>query len=180
MAVLDVPGIEVAVQISGRDVVEYDGTDAPEHVRSCPTSSKHIESIDDAEFAIRYGYGIPYKCWLANCLLIRLSVDDEGRERVIEDSRIAKKLGLIEVEVYRSTSSSSRKPGASSVAMPRSYELAEKSLKGKAISRGVPYTPGRIMQEALKKELIIPRSPLVRVREEPPTENYPRPTGTRG
>lgn len=55
MAVLDkIPGIEVTVQINGQDVVEYDDPDASELDKSCPTSSKYIESIDDAEFTIQY------------------------------------------------------------------------------------------------------------------------------
>lgn len=54
MAILDdVPGIEVAVQINGQDVVEYDDPDASELDAPCPTSSKYIECIDDAVFAIR-------------------------------------------------------------------------------------------------------------------------------
>ncbi|RYP67867.1 hypothetical protein DL769_005656 [Monosporascus sp. CRB-8-3] len=199
MAVLDdIPGIEVAVQINGWDVVEYDDPDASEHVRSCPTSSKYIESIDDTEFTIRYKASLGYnwegcrdhvlrfrtfadglklsgkvlfktdalhgRCirnegfskydpetkerYKYNCKFCPIStVDDAGRERVIEDSRVAKKLGLIEVEVYRSTFSGSRKPGASSVATPHSYELAEKSLKGKAISHGVSYTLGTVIKD---------------------------------
>ncbi|RYP24432.1 hypothetical protein DL767_008602 [Monosporascus sp. MG133] len=242
MAVLnDIPGIEVAVQINGQDVVEYDDPDASEHVRSCATSSKYIESIDDAEFTIRYKASLDYnwegcrdhvlrfrafadglklsgkvifktdalcgRCihvegfskydpetknkYTYNCKFSPIStVDDSGRERVIEDSRVAKKLGLIEVEVYRSTYSGTREPEASSVTAPHSYVLAEKSLKGKAISHGVSYTLGRITQaksrprvmfrdfeedggpiavfrfqyrskESLKQELIIPRSPSV-------------------
>ncbi|RYP63307.1 hypothetical protein DL771_009339 [Monosporascus sp. 5C6A] len=194
MAVLDeVPGIEVAVQINGRNVVEYDDPDASEQARPCPTSSKYIESIDDAEFTIRYTASLDYnwegyqdhvlrfrafadgfklsgkvlfktdalygRCIRAagfsqydpetkstykyNCKFSPVStVDDSGHERVIQDSRVAKKLGLIEVEVYRSTYSDSRERGASSVATPHSYVLAEKSLKGKAISHGVSLRAG--------------------------------------
>ncbi|RYP07243.1 hypothetical protein DL764_002630 [Monosporascus ibericus] len=198
MAVLDdVPGVEVAVQINGQDVVEYDDPDASEHVRSCPTSSKYIESIDDAEFTIRYKASLDYN-WegcgdhvrrfrtfadslkLSGKVLFETDVlygrsirtegfskydpetksrhkykckfspistlDDSRHERVIEDSCVPKKLGLIEVEVYRSTCSGSREPEASSVATPHSYVLAEKSLKGKAIPHGVSYTLGRVTQ----------------------------------
>ena len=55
MAVLDeVPGIQVAVQINGRDAVEYDDPEPPSHDHAtCPISSKYIECIDDAEFSIR-------------------------------------------------------------------------------------------------------------------------------
>ncbi|RYP44182.1 hypothetical protein DL768_009330 [Monosporascus sp. mg162] len=140
MAVLDdVPGIEVAVQINGRDVVEYDDPDASNHSSSKRT--RHAEGFSkyDPETKNRYKY---------NCKFSPIStVDDTGPERVMEDSRVAKKLGLIEVEVHRSTHSGSREPGASSsVATPQSYVLAEKSLKGKAISHGVSYTLGRIIQ----------------------------------
>ncbi|RYP72241.1 hypothetical protein DL770_007985 [Monosporascus sp. CRB-9-2] len=237
MAVLDdVPGIEVAVQINGRDVIEYDDPDASNHVRSCPTSSKYIESIDDAEFTIRYKASLDYnwegcrdhvlrfrafadglklsgkvfsktdalygRCIHAegfskydtetkstykyNCKFSPIStVDDSGRERVIEDSRVAKKLGLIEVEVYRSTHSGSREPEASrsprltATCLPRSPSRARPSLMESPIRwaelyrlRACPMwrfgTSKRMADlslsfgfKSLKQELIIPRNPSV-------------------
>ncbi|KAI1304345.1 hypothetical protein F5Y03DRAFT_406962 [Xylaria venustula] len=57
MAILeDAPGIEVTVQIAGKDAPEYEAgdekskpLDKPPH----PTVTKYIESIDDAEFAVK-------------------------------------------------------------------------------------------------------------------------------
>ncbi|KAJ2986948.1 hypothetical protein NUW58_g4784 [Xylaria curta] len=54
MAILeDVPGIEVAVQIAGNDAVEYDANDNDIVNATCPTVTKYVECVDDAEFAIR-------------------------------------------------------------------------------------------------------------------------------
>ncbi|KAK6953414.1 hypothetical protein Daesc_005718 [Daldinia eschscholtzii] len=57
MAVLeDVPGIEVVVQVAGRDAIEYEDPNASERETrgaTCPTSTKYIECIDGAEFSIR-------------------------------------------------------------------------------------------------------------------------------
>ena len=54
MAILkDVPGLQVMVQVGGVDCVEYDEAE-PENTQgsSSPLSTKYIESISDAEFAI--------------------------------------------------------------------------------------------------------------------------------
>ncbi|KAI1101993.1 hypothetical protein F4804DRAFT_281533 [Jackrogersella minutella] len=66
MAVLqDVPGVEVTVEIAGRDAVEYDDPDAREQDSTKPTSSKYIECIDGAKFGIKMvvteGYEWGYK-----------------------------------------------------------------------------------------------------------------------
>lgn len=62
MAVIDdVPGIKVTVQINGQDVVEYDDPDASELNATRPTSSKYIECIDDAEFAVQHHVTDKYK-----------------------------------------------------------------------------------------------------------------------
>ncbi|KAF7521556.1 hypothetical protein G7054_g12413 [Neopestalotiopsis clavispora] len=49
----DVPGLEVAVQINGADVKEYDAPDAGDEDRDIPTVTKYIECIDNAFFEIR-------------------------------------------------------------------------------------------------------------------------------
>ncbi|KAI1878910.1 hypothetical protein JX265_003087 [Neoarthrinium moseri] len=114
------------------------------------------------------------------------TVDDAKRERVEKDAKIAKDLGVITVKVYRGTTGA-RIAGSSADPKKRQLELAEKSLKGKAVSHGATYGPKEIGQqqtysnfiylpgegqssianfnflyrsrEALKRELIIPRSP---------------------
>ena len=62
MAILEyVPGIKIAIQVGGVDCVEYDDPDPEdEEAPSCPTSTKYIESITDAEFAIHYVVGSKY------------------------------------------------------------------------------------------------------------------------
>ncbi|KAI0014774.1 hypothetical protein F4780DRAFT_169649 [Xylariomycetidae sp. FL0641] len=116
------------------------------------------------------------------------TVDEAQRERVERDSKIAKDLGVIEVRIYRAIEhgpSRHSNHGRSQV-QPSGFELSEKSLKGKAISHGTSYgmpqyvpPPSYIdvrdmpedngpigiyrflyrSREALKRELIIPRSP---------------------
>ncbi|RYP13469.1 hypothetical protein DL765_006882 [Monosporascus sp. GIB2] len=53
MAVLAaLPEVKVTVRVEGNDCVEYEDPDAAEIQASCPTSFKYIESVDDAEFWI--------------------------------------------------------------------------------------------------------------------------------
>ncbi|RYP07025.1 hypothetical protein DL764_002784 [Monosporascus ibericus] len=55
MAILEeLPGVKVTVRIAGKDCVEYEDPDAGDIQASCPTSSKYIESVDDAEFCIHF------------------------------------------------------------------------------------------------------------------------------
>ncbi|KAI3323737.1 hypothetical protein HD806DRAFT_72446 [Xylariaceae sp. AK1471] len=114
------------------------------------------------------------------------TIDDALKERVESDLKIAKSLGTIEIKFTRAIEygpTSSR--GASDV-KSGNFELAEKSLKGKAVSHGTTYgiceaiAPPRWLdvrdiledkgpiaifkfmyrsRDALKRELIIPRSP---------------------
>ncbi|KAI2642263.1 hypothetical protein GGS21DRAFT_297180 [Xylaria nigripes] len=113
-------------------------------------------------------------------------VDDAPKERVEKDLKIAKGLGTIEVRFSRAVSIGPTTSNGISDTGKRDLELAEKSLKGKAISHGTLYgsreavrTPhfiqtlplpednGSILKliflyrsrEDLKRELIIPRSP---------------------
>ncbi|KAI1496181.1 hypothetical protein F5X99DRAFT_401202 [Biscogniauxia marginata] len=117
------------------------------------------------------------------------TVDEARKERVAEDIKIAKNLGVIEVKLLRVTEhgptgysqrASGINPGTGK------FELTEKSLKGKAISHGTSYSKAESIsaprfvdtrtipedngpiaiyrflyrsREALKRELIIPRSP---------------------
>ncbi|KAI1252145.1 hypothetical protein MGN70_006718 [Eutypa lata] len=138
MAILDdVPGIEVAVQINGQDVVEYDDPDASELDAPCPTSSKYIECIDDAVFAIRCRATSHYKWGYKNHSLhfraMADGFDDSKPERVKEDIKAAEHLGLIEISVYRTINNGSYVRKCPSI-KPSKLEFTEKSLKGKAIS----------------------------------------------
>ncbi|RYP05178.1 hypothetical protein DL765_009913 [Monosporascus sp. GIB2] len=129
MAVLDVPGIEVAVQINGRDSIDdteftirykaspgYNWEGCRDHVLRFWTFadglnlSKKILFKTDALYGrcIRNGGFSKYdqetkETRVYNCKFPPISTVDAGREHVTEDSCVAKKLGLIEVEAYRST-----------------------------------------------------------------------------
>lgn len=52
---------EVAVQINGVDVKEYDAPDADDDNQDIPTFTKYIECIDDALFTIRHRVQNGYK-----------------------------------------------------------------------------------------------------------------------
>ncbi|KAI0013893.1 hypothetical protein F4779DRAFT_561793 [Xylariaceae sp. FL0662B] len=116
------------------------------------------------------------------------TVDSTRKERVVKDMKVARYLGLIEVQVRREITGGSIPPtqGADLQSRTNKFELAEKSLKGKAISHGTTVTPGKKVpapvrykchplpedngpigvfkfyyrsKEALKRETIIPRTP---------------------
>ncbi|KAI0006711.1 hypothetical protein F4779DRAFT_552811 [Xylariaceae sp. FL0662B] len=69
------------------------------------------------------------------------TVDDTTKERISRDSKIAKTLGVVEVRVCRcmlnGPSNHRREPVHS-----KSFELAEKSLKGRAVSHGTLFAAG--------------------------------------
>ncbi|KAI1483800.1 hypothetical protein F4774DRAFT_104262 [Daldinia eschscholtzii] len=193
MAVLeDVPGIEVVVQVAGRDAIEYEDPNASERETrdaTCPTSTKYIECIDGAEFSIRttitnayqwghnkngvdlrlrvdgnaiYGSvlmardminGVVTKikkgqksyCTRINKWVLQRFkfsavdvVDDSKKDRIEDDIKIAKHLGLIEVRIFRCIPLGSRPAAMMRPTFKQGdkLELAEKSLKGKAISHG--------------------------------------------
>lgn len=53
MAILqEVPGVAVTIRVNDVDCVEYDDPNASEQPLDKPTSSKYIESPDDAEYTI--------------------------------------------------------------------------------------------------------------------------------
>ncbi|KAK6199637.1 Peptidyl-prolyl cis-trans isomerase cyp10 [Pestalotiopsis sp. IQ-011] len=112
------------------------------------------------------------------------TVDDAKKERVKNDTKDTKDLGLIEVEVRRGISHGSVSDEPQQLDNREKFEFAEKSLKGKAISHGVtlrstmssskpsfvdfedlddlPLAVFRFMyrsRDALKREMIIPRTP---------------------
>ncbi|TGJ85623.1 hypothetical protein E0Z10_g3168 [Xylaria hypoxylon] len=150
MAVLeDLPGVEVTVQIAGKDAIEYDADDDDDGEKSlakhptCPTVTKYIECIDDAEFAIKvvasreYEWGYKNHALMAtvyidgNHIISRIIsdptedildstkafcqqsrqwkryklkfsavsiTDDSHPERLTQDLKVVKQLGLIRVD----------------------------------------------------------------------------------
>ncbi|CAJ2505901.1 Uu.00g000310.m01.CDS01 [Anthostomella pinea] len=116
------------------------------------------------------------------------TVDDSSKERVKDDMKIAKHLGVIEVEVSRVIHLGRRARGSQhSFTRKDKIEVTEKALKGKAISHGMSTSVGEIVEnptlkssqvddipeddgpigvfrfhyrsrDALKREMIIPRS----------------------
>lgn len=61
MAVLEgVPGVKVTIRVNNVDCVEYDDPEPPEHPAQ-PTSSKYIESSDNAKFVIRFEVNHSYR-----------------------------------------------------------------------------------------------------------------------
>ncbi|KAI1111409.1 hypothetical protein F5Y14DRAFT_425460 [Nemania sp. NC0429] len=114
------------------------------------------------------------------------TIDDARKERVQSDLEVAKDLGTIEVIFRRAIECGRGDHRRHGDTAPETFELAEKSLKGKAVSHGtsygsrerasrqlaihtldIPEDHGSILsvkfmyrsKDALKRELIIPRSP---------------------
>ncbi|KAF6844682.1 hypothetical protein CMUS01_00866 [Colletotrichum musicola] len=114
------------------------------------------------------------------------TVDDMSKERVSKDIKAAKSLGTIQVLVYSIRVLGTSGAGAGFAASRgANFEIAEKALKGKAVSHGTSFTDGGLVPEvrrvsvhynhdkkpimafnfkyrdrdALHKELVIPRSP---------------------
>ncbi|KAI1767066.1 hypothetical protein GGR53DRAFT_483821 [Hypoxylon sp. FL1150] len=115
------------------------------------------------------------------------TVDDATEDRIEKDREASKKLGLIEVEVSRCIMVRPTNTGGTFPQLnTTSFELAEKSLKGKAISHGTVYSTGEVSvapvfwttepldkenvtitafefryrsRKALQQELVIPGSP---------------------
>ncbi|KAI1213389.1 uncharacterized protein F4807DRAFT_410917 [Annulohypoxylon truncatum] len=80
MAILEeLPGIEITVVVAGRDAIEYDDPDASEHsIREaeCPTSTKYIECVNDANFGVKYRLTKDYDWTYKNhCLHFSLAAD---------------------------------------------------------------------------------------------------------
>jgi hypothetical protein len=102
MAILkDVPGIEVAMQIDGKDVTEYDPDENEEHCLAtdtkCPTVTKYIECSDDAEFAIRMTISTDYQWgYKDHSLSLRPRLDGhELAGKLFEQSRCAGNAGQL-------------------------------------------------------------------------------------
>ncbi|XDG01518.1 hypothetical protein ABKA04_001133 [Annulohypoxylon sp. FPYF3050] len=114
------------------------------------------------------------------------TVDDVSKDRIKNDMKIAKNLGTIVVKVYRCFNQGVCIPkhDRHKVAQAAGYELSEKTLKGKAISHGTSFSAPETIhaprfvnakhldkgpiavfrfhyrsRDALKREMIIPRSP---------------------
>ncbi|KAF2963207.1 hypothetical protein GQX73_g10371 [Xylaria multiplex] len=114
------------------------------------------------------------------------TIDDAQKDRVENDLKVAKSLGTIEVKFTRAIEYGPSTSNRIHNTREGAFELAEKSLKGKAVSHGTSYgvcetiamptwvdareivdDDGPILvykfiyrsKDALKRELIIPRSP---------------------
>ncbi|KAI1373400.1 hypothetical protein F4677DRAFT_429524 [Hypoxylon crocopeplum] len=129
------------------------------------------------------------KQWLLQrCKFSPIStVDDSKKDRVKSDLKIAKDLGFIEAKVFRCIYLGLTDSRPSSVRDTKKFELAEKSLKGRAMSHGTSFslststkTPNRYCnveelaedngpiaifrfhyrsRDALRREMVIPRTP---------------------
>ncbi|KAI1115092.1 hypothetical protein F5Y14DRAFT_460911 [Nemania sp. NC0429] len=208
MAILEeVPGMEVTIQIDGQNVTEYDGPQASDSVSQddsgCPVVSKYIESIGDAEFTIKLTIDgkLYYKrgCKVMDHLVfhpkidgrwvrsaVMSIVDDRNAARIQKDIKATKDLGIIQIEVERHIYRGELPPSQDADSTTTTLEVAEKALKGKAIShstsvgkrepgeslrlmntRRIPADNGPIAvfrflyrsREDLKQELVIPRTP---------------------
>lgn len=82
---------EVAVQINGVDVKEYDAPDADDDNQDVPTFTKYIECIDDALFTIRHRVQNGYKFTIehkTHALEFKTLVDGRKiRSTILPDSR---------------------------------------------------------------------------------------------
>ncbi|RYP53174.1 hypothetical protein DL768_001767 [Monosporascus sp. mg162] len=180
MAILEeLPGVKVTVRVEGKDCVEYEDPDAADIQTSRPTSSKYIESVDDAEFCVHFHMDSNYNWdYREHCLVVAVyadnqwlnssfvektalingqldidvdrlnKVDDTTKARIEEDRKVAKNLGIITVRLKRVIKLDSYDASSSAPVKSTSLDLTEKSFKGKEISH-----------EALKREMIIPRTP---------------------
>ncbi|KAI1126827.1 hypothetical protein F5Y10DRAFT_203054 [Nemania abortiva] len=236
----DVPGLEATVRCRGQPLQEHDDPDDHDNddAGACPTATKYIECVDDAEFGVYvqatpdYAWGYRDHVLVAGLYIdgkrvrgevIRSkdakhngyahrhikgwetcssstgewslrkfrfasvkTIDDAHKDRVENDIKIAKGLGTIEVKFNRAIEYGPCHSYNSHEIPSGALELAEKSLKGKAVSHGTSYGAreaihapryvdarnliednGPILilkfmyrsRDALKRELIIPRSP---------------------
>ncbi|KAI0834851.1 hypothetical protein F5Y06DRAFT_278071 [Hypoxylon sp. FL0890] len=161
-----------------------------EHVRGCVVREEDLLGGSMAKvFEGREAYCTRTNRWvLQRCQFSAIStVDDSKKDRVERDVKVAKNLGLIEIRVsrciYLGNVAGIHRP---SLIKTKELELAEKSLKGRAMSHGtsfsrtehirpVNYCDTRVLDEdhgpiavfrfyyrsrdALKREMVIPRTP---------------------
>ncbi|KAK8013073.1 hypothetical protein PG991_010448 [Apiospora marii] len=85
------------------------------------------------------------------------TVGDDQEDRIQRDKEKAKNLGVIEVQVFRIVLREITSFQTGKAVRRQDLELSEKALKGKVISHGASFFYRS--REALKQELIIPRSP---------------------
>ncbi|RYP32298.1 hypothetical protein DL767_005273 [Monosporascus sp. MG133] len=191
MAVLDeVRGIFVSIQAAGKDLEELDAQHHPGQGKSCPTLTTYVEAVDNAEFAIRltvdhnYAWGLPHH-GLAFFIKFREVNIDQVEEET--DASATDELGMVQVKVCRvKVGQPLGEPPLYGAGEPDSFELSEKSLKGKAVSHVTSYSEARgfrlpstrhlerhpgdtspiaifqfryLSREALKQESVVPRTP---------------------
>lgn len=73
----DIPGVEVAVQVDGADVNEFDAPDAGDEDEASATLTKYIECVDDAFFTIRVRMGDYDWDEVPHCLHTSIFVDGQ-------------------------------------------------------------------------------------------------------
>lgn len=86
-------------------------------------------------------YALPLEIPFPVHSLTSLLVDDAQKERVESDIKAAKGLGTIEIKFTRAIEYGPSYSRPYYDVKPRDFELAEKSLKGKAVSHGTSYGP---------------------------------------
>ncbi|GAW15783.1 hypothetical protein ANO14919_052030 [Xylariales sp. No.14919] len=234
----DVPGLGVTVRCHKQPLHELEDPNThDDDAVACPTTSKYIECVDNAEFDVyivvdpTYHWGYrdhvlvartyidgtrikgsvirsretgyhgpairrikgqevcgPTGLWsLRNFKFAPVTTtDDSQKERVESDLKVAKSLGTIEVRFTRAIEYGPSISRHDHSAKEGTFELTEKSLKGKAVSHGTSYGASKSInmpswvdardlvedngpilvfkfmyrsRDALKRELIIPRSP---------------------
>ncbi|RYP90320.1 hypothetical protein DL770_003543 [Monosporascus sp. CRB-9-2] len=138
MAILEeLPGVKVTVRVEGKDCVEYEDPDAADIQTSCPTSSKYIESVDDAEFCIHFHIDSDYNWdYKGHSLSMAVRVDNQHLENII-----AQKANLINGKLEGDVSG-------------RRVSCAE---TGVWLLRKPKFSA--VNKEALRREMIIPRTP---------------------
>ncbi|XXG97356.1 hypothetical protein Hte_003654 [Hypoxylon texense] len=91
MAVLEeILGVTITVRVNGVDCVEYDDPEASDKQPTWPTSSKYIESPDDAEFSIHTTIDSNYDWGDQNHVLSVLHTVDNTwiRDSLVKSSRL--------------------------------------------------------------------------------------------
>ncbi|KAI1367200.1 hypothetical protein F5Y08DRAFT_336869 [Xylaria arbuscula] len=172
MAILkDTRGIEVTVMVSGKKTIEYEAdNDRKKSLTkySCPTSTKYIESKDNAKFTIimnaRREYAWGYK---KHSLIFRVDIDGDqvasmvvsSPEKLTVDSRSAynpksrrwesRRLKFSPVQIL-DDSNDERLAGdlrvvknLGLITVTKTFNLSAKSMKGKAISHGTAFSSAK-------------------------------------
>ncbi len=100
MAILeDVPGIKITVRVEGVDCTEYDDTNADNAQEPYPTSSRYIESIDDATFSIHLEMDSAY-IWGYKTHILTFKAKADGKQlhtKVLKERHLTKGCGISKI-----------------------------------------------------------------------------------